>query len=191
MSSSILIILGHPDNDSFCERILNAYAEGAKASGAQVDIVRLSDLNFNVNLKAGYRQRQELEPDLEICRAKIERANHIVIVYPNWWGGPPALLKGFIDRLFLPKWAFTSKEGAFPVGLLKGKSARVIVTMDSPYLWYLFVGAPGTRMLSNCILKFCGFKPVRVSHVAQVRGMVEQKRQKVLEKFRIMGQKLQ
>ncbi len=131
MSSSILIILGHPDNDSFCERILNAYAEGAKASGAQVDIVRLSDLNFNVNLKAGYGQHQELEPDLEICRAKIERANHIVIVYPNWWGGPPALLKGFIDRLFLPKWAFTSKEGAFPVGLLKGKSARVISCCSS------------------------------------------------------------
>ena len=91
------------------------------------------DLDFNSILKHGYRQWTELEPDLLMIQQDIVDADHLVFEYPTWWGTCPALLKGLIDRVFLPGFAFKYRDNSlFWDKLLKGNTARLIVTMDTP-----------------------------------------------------------
>ena len=98
----ILLINGHPDKESFNWALASAYKKGALKSGAEIKEIRISELSFNVNLQFGYRKRTELEPDLLAAWEDIQWADHLVWVYPVWWGSVPAIMKGFIDRLFLP-----------------------------------------------------------------------------------------
>jgi putative NADPH-quinone reductase len=128
-----LIINGHPDKESFNFGLAEAYKKGAKASNIQADIIHLRDLDFNPNLQFGYRKRTELEPDLLRAIDQIKKADHIVWVFPMWWYGYPALMKGFIDRTFLPGITFEYVKGkAIPKKLLKGKTGRIIITADTP-----------------------------------------------------------
>jgi len=180
---NILIINGHPNSASFCASLANNYFKGAIQSGASCAMVNLADLNFNPILKYGYQKRTDLEPDLLETWKKIEKADHLVWVYPNWWGTYPALLKGFIDRLFLPGIAFSPKENSmFFEKHLKGKTARVIVTMDSPNFYYrLLLGKPGHRSMEDSILKFCGVKPVKFKTFNGIKNASEFKKEKWLE----------
>ena len=96
----ILVINGHPNPESLNHALASAYVNGAQFSGAQVEYIVISELDFNPNLRYGYQQRTELEPDLLSAWEKIQWADHLVWVHPVWWGGIPAIMKGFIDRLF-------------------------------------------------------------------------------------------
>ncbi len=98
----IVIINGHPNKKSFNYALASAYTKGALSSDAHITHINISELKFNPNLEHGYQQRTPLEPDLEIAIEKIQKAQHIVWVYPTWWTGFPAIMKGFIDRTFLP-----------------------------------------------------------------------------------------
>src|SRR6218665_690406 len=123
MAKNILLILGHPSENSYCKALLDAYQEGATSTGANCKVLYLSRLNFNINLSDGYKTGQafQLEEDLVMAQQLILWADHLVLVYPNWWGGMPALTKGFIDRIFLPGFAFKHHSGKiFPEKLLKG-----------------------------------------------------------------------
>jgi len=142
----------------------HAYRQGASAAGAEVRFLALGDLAFDPILHHGYRQIQPLEPDLEAAQADIAWAGHLVWVYPIWWGGLPALLKGFLDRVFLPGFAFKYRpDSALWDRLLAGRSAELLVTMDSPPWYYRWVQRqPGHRQMKKAILEFSGIKPVRV-----------------------------
>src|SRR5690606_6540435 len=102
----------HPDKESYCNALAQAYKEGASTSGAELKEIVVADLQFNLNLQFGYRKRTELEPDLLDSLEKIKWADHLVWVYPVWWASLPAILKGFIDRLFLPGFAFQKRENS-------------------------------------------------------------------------------
>jgi NAD(P)H dehydrogenase (quinone) len=106
MKKKILVINGHPNSESFNFGIAAAYKAGAEESGAEVRSINIADLNFNPNLQFGYRKRTELEPDLLHAWEQILWADHLVWIHPVWWGGIPAIMKGFIDRLFLPGFCF-------------------------------------------------------------------------------------
>jgi NAD(P)H dehydrogenase (quinone) len=112
MPTRILIILGHPRADSFCGALAEAYAEAARAGGSEVRVISLGSLSFDPILHNGYAAVQPLEPDLFAAQAAISWAEHLVFVYPLWWGAMPALLKGFIDRVFLPGFAFKFRDGS-------------------------------------------------------------------------------
>ncbi|MFA5123262.1 NAD(P)H-dependent oxidoreductase [Zavarzinia sp.] len=179
----ILTILGHPAGDSFCAALEEAYSGAASAAGAEVSRLRLGDLAFDPILRQGYRSRMELEPDLQAARAAILAAEHLVFVYPIWWGSVPALLKGFLDRCFLPGFAFAyrSERQPLPDGLLKGRSGRLIVTSDTPgWFNWLVYGAPGHRMMTQTVLKFCGVKPVRRTVCAPIRHSTAEARARFL-----------
>jgi NAD(P)H dehydrogenase (quinone) len=168
---NILIIQGHPDADSYCQALAQAYMQGTAGAGATVQYLRLRDVNFNYNLEHAYKRRTEWEPELVQAWAQVQWAHHIVWVYPTWWGGMPALLKAFIDRLLLPGFAFKYRENSrWWDRLLKGKSARIITTMDMP-VWYYWLryGAPGIRSMKEVTLGFCGFKPVKVTALGSVK----------------------
>jgi NAD(P)H dehydrogenase (quinone) len=136
----ILILNGHPDKESFCHELALAYKRGADQSKADCSLINLIDLKFDPILHYGYRKRTDLEPDLINIQHEILKSDHLVFVYPTWWGNYPALLKGFIDRVFLPKFAFKYRDNSLLWDkLLKGKSARLIVTMDTPKWYYSLI----------------------------------------------------
>jgi NAD(P)H dehydrogenase (quinone) len=187
----ILIINGHPDKKSFCFALAESYKKGADSCGSECKLVHLIDLDFNPILTYGYRVVSELEPDLVKIQQDILEANHLVVVYPNWWGTYPALLKGFIDRVFLPNFAFKYQENSpMPAKLLKGKSARIIVTMDTPKWYYWLINkSPGHNSMKKAILEFSGFKPVKISSFAVIKSSDDLKRKKWLDEVELLGKK--
>lgn len=189
---SILIINGHPSPNSYNHALASAYKKGALESGAKVQEIEVGKLNFDPNLRFGYNQRMKLEPDLETARDKINQADHLVWVHPVWWGGFPAILKGFIDRVFLPGFAFKYRENSpWWDKYLTGKTARIITTMDQPgWFYWLFYGSPSVKSLKRTILKFCGIKPVKVNYIGSIKASDEKQREKWLQKIYRLGTKL-
>lgn len=167
-----VMLFGHADHDTFNDRLATAYARGYERAGATVERIDLARLDFDPVLRSGYRTPQPLEPDLERARRSIERAQHLVWVFPTYWAAPPTIVRGFVDRVFLPGWAFRYEGHALPTGLLRGRSARVITTMDSPSWWYSLVYHRTIhRSFGTATLSFCGVAPVRFTTIHGVREM--------------------
>ncbi|MFS1514762.1 NAD(P)H-dependent oxidoreductase [Chengkuizengella sp. SCS-71B] len=185
----VLIINGNPNEDSFGTALASAYKTGASKKGAEVKKLRVADLIFDPIYKGYTYDRKDLEDDLMKAQELITWADHLVFIYPNWWGTMPALLKGFIDRVFLPGFAFKYKENSAMVDqLLTEKTARLIVTMDSPKWYYtLFQGKPGHNSMKKSILNFCGIKPVKITSVDQVRKSTVKRKRKWLSKIEKLG----
>ena len=162
MSKRVLVIVGHPSTDSFCAALADSYVETAIGAGQDVRALYLGDLCFDPVLHEGYNRIQPLEPDLLKAQVDITWAEHLVLVFPVWWGGVPALLKGFLDRILLPGFAFSYRKGkAFPEKLLLGRSAYLLVTMDTPPWYYKWVyRMPALHQMRKTTLTFCGIKPV-------------------------------
>lgn len=188
----VLIINGHPDKESFNHALSKAYLDGSVNTNANVITLNIADLEFNPSLQFGYRQRTDLEPDLLNAIEMIKKANHIVWIFPMWWYGSPALLKGFIDRTFLPGITFEPVPGKpFPIQLMKGKSARIIITSDTPN-WYnrLVMRSPAINQFKKGTLAFCGFSPVKVTYIAPIKDSSLEFRKKWLKKVSLLGQQL-
>ncbi len=187
----MLVILGHANTDSLCGALAAAYARGAATRGAEVRELHLGSLSFDPILRRGYAAEQPLEPDLLDAQEAIRRTDHLVFIHPNWWGGMPALLKGFIDRVFIPGFAFRYRSGS-PLWdrLLAGRTAEIIVTMDSPGWYYRWiVGRPGIRQLKKAILDFCGIRVTRITRFGPVRGSDDARRRQWLEKAEMLGRR--
>ena len=187
---NILIINGHPDKESFCFALSESYKMGAYKTNTNVKLIHLIDLKFNPILTYGYRKISELEPDLVQMQQDILWADHLVFVYPNWWSTVPALLKGLIDRIFVPGFAFKYRENSlFWDKLLKGKTARLIVTMDTPKWYYWLINKnSGHNAMKIGILEFCGIKPVRITVFSGIKSSDESKRKKWLQEVMALGE---
>ena len=188
----VLIINGHPDKQSYNYALSEAYKSGANKTNAIIDIINISELDFNPNLRFGYRQRTELEPDLKDAIDKIKKADHIVWVFPLWWAGLPALMKGFIDRTFLPGITFDFIDGkATPIGLLKGKTSRIIITTDTPKWYdYIVMKRPVIKQFKKGTLEYCGIGPVKVTYISPIISSTLDARNKWLKKVIKLGEKL-
>jgi NAD(P)H dehydrogenase (quinone) len=186
----ILIINGHPYEDKLGYALHARYKEGAESKGHELREILLKDKHFSLNLEKGYKLLPEAEQDIALSQADIAWADHLVWIYPNWWGTYPALLKGFIDRVFLPGFAFRYKNGHGVIRLLKGKSSRIIVTMDNPVWYYHWVlGSPGHKAMRQATLRFCGIAPVRFSTFGGVRKASPETIQGWCDKIHDLGQK--
>jgi len=181
MTKHIAIIQGHPDEaeERFCRAFSDAYARSARAAGHKVDIIDVARLAFPLlRSKAAY-ERGDIPAALEPAQEAIRKADHLVLVFPLWLGDVPALLKGFLEQVLRPGFAYA---GAMDRGkfrqLLKGKSARVVVTMGMPALVYrLFFNAHGVKNLRRNILGFCGVGPIKETLI----GLIEQSNPKARE----------
>ncbi len=192
MAKRILIILGHPDSDtSFCAALAHHYLQGASAAGADIRELHLGTLQFDPVLRTGYRGAQTLESDLQQAQQDILWAEHLVFIYPCWWGSLPALLKGFIDRVFLPGFAFKYRKNS-PLWdkLLVGRSAELLVTMDTPAWYYRLVYRnAGISVMKKNILEFSGISPVRTLTFSPMISSKEQLRDQWLEQAQRAGEK--
>ncbi len=188
----ILIINGHPDKESFNWALSESYRKSAVMAEAEVITINLIDLDFDPNLKYGYRIPYALEPDLQDAISKLKWADHIVWFFPLWWYGTPALLKGFIDRTFLPGITFKYQKGkTFPKQLLKGKTSRMVITADT-VSWYhrLFMGRPVINQMKKGVLEFCGVKPVKTTYLAVVKDSSLEQRKTWLNRLSKLGEAL-
>lgn len=166
----IFILNGHPSETSLSKAMSEAYAKAASAAGHDVRLMNLHDLDFDMDYEfAGYAKHKPLEPDLKVFQENMEWAQHFVLTTPMWWGGLPAKLKGLIDRAFLPGWAFDPRNRKMgkPAPLLTGRSARAIVTSDTPdFLFGLFYRKALLRQIKGQIFHFVGFKPAKITHLS-------------------------
>ncbi len=186
----ILIINGHPDKESFSFGLSEAYKIGAEKSNAKIKEINIRELNFNPNLEFGYRKRTELELDLLDAQDKLKWADHIVWVYPVWWSSVPAMMKGFLDRILLPGFAFNKRENSLLSDkCLTGKSARIICTMDQPTWFYKLVyRSPSHNAMKKGTLHYIGVKKVRITAIGPIRLSTEEFRAKWLNKVEKLGQ---
>jgi 1,4-dihydroxy-2-naphthoate octaprenyltransferase len=186
---NVLIILGHPRTDSLCGALADAYGKGARAAGTEVRRLDLATLDFDPDVHTPSPNQQAFEDDIREARELIVWAEHLVFVYPTWWGTLPALLKGFLDRVLTPGFAFNTCEGGTGYqGLLGGRSAQLITTMDTPPLIHRLVyRQPGRNAMARATLGFCGIRPVRSLVCGSVKDSTLQQRQQWLEQARRQG----
>jgi len=185
--SRIAIIVGHARKDTYCEALGEAYRRGAEAGGHQATLFVTSKMVFDPILHEGFAKIQPLEPDLQAAHEAIIAADHLVFIFPLWLGTLPAIFKGFLERVLQPDLVEPSKKGKY-VKFLKGKSARVIMTMGMPgfiYRWYF--GAFALRMLKRNILGFVGVSPVRATIHGMIEAVSQDKRQSWLAKAESLG----
>lgn len=172
MTPRALVLLAHPDPRSLNAKLATAYAHGWSASGGDARVVDLTRLDFDLVLRGGHSEAQALEPDLVDLRAAFEGAAHVAWFFPVYWGAPPAVVRAVVDRLFLPGWAFQYRGHALPDGLLRGRSSRVVATMDSPGWWYALMHRWSLHaVMGTATLRFCGFSPVDFTMVHTVRKL--------------------
>jgi putative NADPH-quinone reductase/1,4-dihydroxy-2-naphthoate octaprenyltransferase len=187
-----LVVLGHPRKDSLCGALADAYAAGAEEAGVQLRRLDVAEMTFNPNVIAGSPRNQTIEPSINEAIELVRWADHIVFVFPTWWGTMPAALKGLLDRVLLPGFAFEEHEdGPGWAKLLTGKSGHLLTTMDTPpWVYRLIYKSPGLNGIALATLGFCGIAPVRRSIFGPVKGSDPQHRAQWLEIARQHGLRL-
>lgn len=189
---NVLIIMGHPRKRSFSGAIAEAYKEGAMSVGLYVRHLNLIDYDFNPNVVTVSPRHQNPEEFVTMAQQDILWADHLVFIYPTWWGSMPALLKAFLDRTFTPGFAFEElEENQSWEKLLRGKSAQLITTMDTPLWVYKWIYRnPGHNAIGKATLQFCGISPVRTLSFSPIKYSNESQRTKWLQKVREEAVKL-
>lgn len=193
MGKRILIIQGHPDSGTphLCHALQDSYTSGAKTAGHEVRHIDVAKLDFPLLRSQHEWEKGALPAGLADAQEAIKWAEHLVFLFPLWLGDMPALLKGFLEQVARPGFAF-SGEGKNPFAhqALKGKSARVVVTMGMPavvYRWFFL--AHSVRSLERNILSFVGIKPVKDTLIGLVGTMDAKANRKWLEKLENLGRK--
>jgi putative NADPH-quinone reductase len=185
----ILIVNGNParQRESFSEALGNAYAEAAKEAGHEVRTLKIAALDFDPILHEGYHGHQPPEPHVKAAQDFISWAEHVVVVYPMWQFGVPALLKGFCERTLTPGFAYSvTGKNPLEAALLKGRSVRLIQTMGMPAIFYTAAFRAHGGKAFRSLFSFCGFAPVRTTFL----GMIESgdgTRRKHLSRVRKLG----
>jgi len=185
----IYILLGNPNKEgTLGNELADAYEKSAREAGHEVKRANIGDLSFDPILHKGYRAIQELEPDLKQVQEDIKWCDHFILVYPLWWSSAPSLLKGMIDRMWLPAFAFRfikGPDGKSTLGwhkLLKGKTARVVVTLKNlPFLERFMFGDYSAEIV-DAVLRFSGMK-VRLTEIGNAEALSEKKKDSWMKKM--------
>lgn len=188
---NVLVICGHPRAASFCAALSDAYVAGARAAGCSVRMLALAELSFDPDVRFVSPLQQPLEPDLERALALLEWADHVVLVYPAWWGVAPARLKGLLDRVLLPGRAFREAADGRLQGLLGGRTAHLLTTLDMPPWVYRWIyGGGGHRALCRSTFGVCGIRCTRVVSFGPVNHSEPKQRAAWLEQAQRLGRTL-
>ncbi|MBC2663902.1 NAD(P)H-dependent oxidoreductase [Novosphingobium flavum] len=167
----ILVIDGHPDpaRDHYVHALAEAYAEGALSAGHTVERLRVGELDFPLLRSPADWMEGTAPPAIVRAQEQIRAAEHIVMIYPLWLGDVPALFKAFLEQALRPGFALAYAEHGFPKKLLRGRSARVVVTMGMPGIAYrVFYRAHSLKSLERNVLRFVGIDPVETTVIGGI-----------------------
>ena len=181
----ILIINGHPDSgiERLCAALCRSYAKGAKAQRDEVRHINVGDLDFPLLRAADEFEAGSPPAAIAAAQEDIRWADHLVIVFPLWLGGLPALTKGFFEQVFRPQFAMRWRRNQLPQGLLTGTSVRLIVTMGMPaFIYRLAFGAWGVRSFEVSVLKLAGLHISGRTLIGDVGGLTAASAQRWLGK---------
>lgn len=190
MPERICILLGHPHSDSshFCHALAASYAKGAETDGAiveRIDVGRIAPVPLAD--PADFATPPD-DPRMLAAREVILRAEHLVIVFPLWLGTMPAMLKAFFEQMARDEFALGVSKSGWPAQHLKGRSARIIVTMGMPALayrlWFLNAGVSNLRRM---ILGMSGVGPVRQTTIGGIGNLDAAGRAGWLERVEALG----
>lgn len=173
----ILVIIGTAVPDTLCHALATAYSNAATAAGAQLRIIDLATdpvpavATSLADVRMPRRSSPPPDPAVVRYREEIVWADHLVFVFPQWWGTYPAAMKAFIDAAFAAGLAHRyHATGRGWDRLLKGRTARIITTFDSPVWWSrYYYASPGERALRVATLGYCGVKTLATTRLSQVR----------------------
>jgi putative NADPH-quinone reductase len=190
----VLIVQAHPDASAphLCHALADAYAAGAREAGAQVRTLELAKLEVPF-LRSQHAWEHEPVPEgLRQAQQDIAWAGHIAFFFPLWLGGMPALLKAFLEQVARPGFAFAAgARNAFTAKGLKGRSARIVVTMGMPaFVYRWFFAAHGVRSMKRNILGFVGIAPVAMTLVGGAGQVAPPRAAALLEQMRRLGRAL-
>ena len=177
----ILIVFTHPNPQGFNSAILKQ----VQTNLSEAHSVKTLDLyaeQFDPILRFDENQkRRDLAkvPEMEKYRDLVTWADHLIFIFPIWWSGMPAMLKGFIDRVFVADFAYSYKKVGLE-GHLQGKSAWIITTHNTPAFVLPFIQDYG-KVLKNQILKICAVAPVKLTQLTNVEKISDEQRQQFLE----------
>lgn len=161
-----LVIDGHPDSRSLTAELAQRYAQGH----GDARVIALRELDFDPNMRFGYRERMPLEPDLAAVKHALAAADTVIVATPLWWGSVPALLKGFFDRALLPQQEYRYTKLGLPEGLLTARRGRLLLLADTPWYAAPFTGLPAQRHVVRNTLRFCGVRSVRTHRMLGVKN---------------------
>jgi putative NADPH-quinone reductase len=185
----ILVIVGHARPGTYCEALGQAYAEGARAGGHAVEVIMTARIAFDPILHEGFERVQPLEPNLAAAHDALLAADHIVIVFPLWLGMLPAILKGFLERVLQPDLVEPSKQGRF-VKVLKGKTARIVVTMGMPgFIYKWWYGSYAVKNLKRNVLRFMGVGRISSDVFGMIEAAGDARRKAWLDRYRELGKR--
>lgn len=186
----LVIIDAHPDPDParFVHALAAHYEEGATSAGHQVRRIDVARLDFPlIRLRSDW-EGDDLPADIRAAQDTIIWGQHLLILYPLWLGDMPALLKGFLEQVARPGFAFGPGKSGLSKKLLKGRTARLVVTMGMPALFYrAFYGAHSVKSFERNILRFVGIRPVEHLLIGNVDGAGDDGRAKWLDRLRGLG----
>jgi putative NADPH-quinone reductase len=183
----ILVLLAHPQPGSFNHSLAETVVATLTQSGHEVVFHDLQAEGFDpVLLPAEIATDAAIEPEIARHCEELAAAEGIVVVHPNWWGQPPAVLKGWIDRVFRPEIAYRFLDGdsgeGIPEGLLKAKTAVVLNTSNTePKRELAVFGDPLEVLWKNCVFAFCGVEDMRRHNFGVVVTSTEEERAAWLE----------
>ena len=179
-----LILNGHPLSPSFSGAVANRYAETLEQRGIKVRRLDISEMTVP-EMTTRKPANAELTGDVSKFWEAMVWADHVMVVHPLWWGSMPAKLKALFDIGLQSGSAYRYVANKpLPLGLMAGRSARLVVTSDTPN-WFMasFYANAHFRTVSNQILKFVGFKPVHISHLSVLRGATSAHLEKLLTRI--------
>jgi putative NADPH-quinone reductase len=187
----ILIIQGHPDvtENHLGHALAHAYAAAATTAGHQVRTATPAQLDFPLLRSQKEWEHGPLPLALQKAQDDIAWAQHLVLFFPLWMGDMPALLKGFLEQVARPGFAFRKDSGS-PFGQkgLTGRSARVVVTMGMPALMYRFYfRAHSVKSLERNILGFVGISPIHETLIGMVDALDDAGRAKWMATMARLG----
>ena len=173
----ILVILGHPDQKSFNHEIFATYVKNISRNN-EVKTLELGKLKFDPVLRFGYREIMPNDDETKTSREMLKWADKIVFIYPIWWSSMPSLLKGWLDRVLVPRFAYTNEKLGMK-GLLNA-TAELWLTCDAPSLYYKILNRTPVNLMKNNILKNCGIKVTRIEIFGDTRNSSAEQREKWL-----------
>lgn len=190
MKRRILIIQGHPDHRAphLAHALADAYASGAQLQGHEVRQICVAQLDLSLLRSQEEWERKPVPAALMAAQEELRWAQHLVFFFPLWLGEMPAMLKGFLEQVARPDLVRVQGADGHSSPGLKGRSARLVVTMGMPALFYRgFYGGHGLRSMRRSVLGFMGISPVRQTLIGRVGSLSPHRFESLMHQMQMLG----